>query len=636
MGRRERVPLVALACLSWQVMLGFQTAMAAQAAVAQASGQADSLEPAKAAIRIKNYGAAARLLSEQAARDNADAQYLLGTLLLADLVPQSDDEQARSMFEAAARNGQARAAYALAAMSARGESRDLEVARQWLARAAELGDPTARDMLQRGVLPLEYRVQDSLVDEASRRLEMWRAARRGDVVTLAMLATPERVNAADEFGRTALHHAADAGAAEAVSLLLAHGAKVDAVDEYGVTPLMLACAVDPPAACARLMQAKASVATMDRSGNTALAYATRSGRTQQARELLAAGSAPVRASVSAASPGPTGHLSRASIDAYAGWPDLVVAASRREPARLRDLLAGGADPNASAPGGQTALLAAVGAGSVQAAALLLDAGADTSKADAQGNSPVGIAVRSGNVALMDTLLQHGASPNAHTARERPALVVAVAGGDPRAVRVLLAVGADANSREPTGTTPLMIAAVRDEADIAGLLLGAKAVPSTTDSSGRSALWFAACADSKTTVPILLKAGAAVDAADEDGVTPLSCAAARGNQGVVDHLLRAGASVASRTRSGDTPLMLAASGGDAGTVRRLLAAGADANAQNRLGDTALILASLVGNVDTVQVLLDAGASRKLRNRDGVAASDAARARSFGSVAALLEK
>ena len=49
----------------------------------------------------------------------------------------------------------------------------------------------------------------------------------------------------DEFGRTALHHAADGGAEEAVALLLARGARVDATDDYGTTPLMLACAAEP-------------------------------------------------------------------------------------------------------------------------------------------------------------------------------------------------------------------------------------------------------------------------------------------------------------------------------------------------------------------------------------------------------
>ena len=633
MGRRELAPWLAAAKFAGLLMLASQPATAAAALQA---APADPLEPAKAAIRVKDYGAAARLLSEQAAMENADAQYLLGTLLLADLVPQADRGRAQALFESAARNGQAKAAFALAAMFAASDPPDPATAKHWLQRAAELGDPRARDLLRRGALPLEARLLDSLADETSRRLELWRAARRGDVATLEVLATPERVNAVDDFGRTALHHAADGGAAEAIPLLLGRGAKIDVADEFGVTPLMLACAMDPPVACERLLQAKASVAAADHAGNTALAYAIRSGRMPQANALRAAGSTPVRTTVHAAAAGSADRLPRAAVDAYAGWPDVVVAASRRDPARLHDLLSLGADPNATAPGGQTALLAAVGAGSLQAAALLLAAGADASKADSQGTMPLGLAVRRGNVAMMDVLLQHGANPNVHTARERAALTVAVVNGDPRAVRRLLEAGADANTREPSGTTPLMIAAARDQADIVALLLGAKAVPSAADSGGRGALWFAACADSTATVPLLLKAGAAIDTADEVGVTPLSCAAARGRTGVVDSLLRAGAGVSARTRTGDTPLMLAASGGHAGTVRVLLTGGADADAQNRIGDTALILASLSGDVETVQALLDGGASRRLRNQAGVAASDAARARSFGSVVALLEK
>jgi ankyrin repeat protein len=82
-------------------------------------------------------------------------------------------------------------------------------------------------------------------------------------------------------------------------------------------------------------------------------------------------------------------------------------------------------------------------------------------------------------------------------------------------------------------------------------------------------------------------------------------------------------------------MLAAAGGHSAAVRRLLASSAPTDAQNRHGDTALILASLYGNTEVVQALVAAGASRKLRNRDGVAASDAAKARNFGNVVALLD-
>ncbi len=501
MGLRNRAWALAAAPLAMLLVLCALPAIAAQApAAAPIASAPDALEPAKAAIRIKDYGSAARLLTEQAARGNADAQYLLGTMVLADLVPQSSRAQAQQLFESAAGKGNARAAYALAAMHATGEPRDPAGAKAWLERAAKLGDPVARDMLQRGVLPLEVRPQDSLLDEASRRVELWRAARRGDLVTLEVLATPERVNAGDDFGRTALHYAAEAGSTEAISLLISRGAKIDATDQYGVTPLMLACAVDPPDACARLLQARASVAAADRGGNTALAYALRHGRSQQAKDLRGAGSAPVAASVVTSAAGPMDHLPRAVSDTYAGWPDVVVAASRKDPAKLRGLLGRGGDPNATAPGGASALAVAVASDSPAAASVLLAAGADVSRPDGRGLTPLELAVRLGHDAVVEALLQHGANPNAHAAREEPLIVDAVESGDARMVRDLLAAGADSGARGGQGATPLMISAARDRADIVGLLLDAKAAPSVVDSSGRSALWFAACADAAAAAP----------------------------------------------------------------------------------------------------------------------------------------
>ncbi len=636
MARRDRLPQLASVLLALLLLIGAWAVNAAQPTVgARAAPAADALEPAKAAIRVKDYDAAAHLLSEQAARDNAEAQYLLGAMTLADLVPGADRARAQGLFEAAAAHGNPRAAFALAVLHATSDPKGPGGAKRWLERAAELGDPVARDMLQRGVLPLEARPQDFLTDEPSRRVALWRAARRGDVTMLEALATPERVNVADEFGRSALHHAADAGAETAVSLLLDRGAKVDAPDQYGITPLMLACGAEPADSCARLLKARASVTAADSAGNTALVYAVRRGRTQQAKDLRAAGATPVRVSEVASAAGPMDRLPRAVSDAYAGWPDVVVAASRKDPQRLRELLSRGGDPNSATPGGQTALMVAVAADSAQAASQLLTAGADASRAGQDGLTPLGLAVRLGHDSVVEVLLKHGARPGSPAAGEPP-LVIAVQRGDAGVVRALLAAGADPGVKTGQGTTPLMIAAARDRAEIAKLLIDARAAPSAVDSAGRSALWFAACGDSASMVSLLLTASAAVDSADVEGVTPLSCAAARGYTAIVDQLLRAGANGSSKTRNGDTPLTLAAAGGHAGTTRRLLVAGADANAQNRLGDTALILASQSGDLETVRALLDGGASRKLRNRDGIAASDAARARSLDSVVALLDR
>jgi len=72
------------------------------------------------------------------------------------------------------------------------------------------------------------------------------------------------------------------------------------------------------------------------------------------------------------------------------------------------------------------------------------------------------------------------------------------------------------------------------------------------------------------------------------------------------------------------------------LRRLIAASFDIDARNTRGDTALILASASGDVASVTTLLQAGASRKMRNADGTAAQDAAAARGYAEVVALLKR
>lgn len=50
------------------------------------------------------------------------------------------------------------------------------------------------------------------------------------------------INAVDENGATALHHAAAKGHVEIARLLIAHGADLERTDRKGRTPLMIAMA----------------------------------------------------------------------------------------------------------------------------------------------------------------------------------------------------------------------------------------------------------------------------------------------------------------------------------------------------------------------------------------------------------
>src|SRR5205809_5703107 len=72
------------------------------------------------------------------------------------------------------------------------------------------------------------------------------------------------VNAADEYGRTALHVAAKDKSTEVIKLLLSRGADVNRQDKDGRTPLHLAYSY----AIDLLLEAKADWKIVDKAGNS--------------------------------------------------------------------------------------------------------------------------------------------------------------------------------------------------------------------------------------------------------------------------------------------------------------------------------------------------------------------------------
>jgi hypothetical protein len=94
--------------------------------------------------------------------------------------------------------------------------------------------------------------------------------------------------------------------------------------------------------------------------------------------------------------------------------DLTLAADGGNADRVDELLKEGADPNRSAPGGATPLIAAMTSyrpGDRQRIIdALLEAGADPSKADDKGNTPLMRAIDD-PLTLMRQLLEAGADPN---------------------------------------------------------------------------------------------------------------------------------------------------------------------------------------------------------------------------------
>lgn len=109
--------------------------------------------------------------------------------------------------------------------------------------------------------------------------------------------------------------------------------------------------------------------------------------------------------------------------------DVIQAAKEGNRDTLRRFIA--ADPtivNGRTAAGQTPLHAALAAGHVETALLLIEAGADVSAADARGHTPFHIAAEKGLVPVVKALLARGADAHAVDAEDRTPLSRAVTRG----------------------------------------------------------------------------------------------------------------------------------------------------------------------------------------------------------------
>lgn len=227
-------------------------------------------------------------------------------------------------------------------------------------------------------------------------------------------------------------------------------------------------------------------------GDRPLHFAARAGHISVARALLSAGG---------------------DIEAKIGYQGIArpldCAAEAGQVAMVKFLISRGAKINIA--GESPALFAAVRAGELKTAALLIRSGAKRSK------DILYWAVRSGNVALVELLLKTGEDVNGDGETTRPVRAAARLESGAEMLKLLVKNGASIHSRG--------------------------------GSDGRTLLHHVMSEDSAL---YLIQGGADVHAVDHQGQTPLHRCAKRGYVRACRALLDAGADVRAKTRYGVTP------------------------------------------------------------------------------------
>lgn len=551
-----------------------------------------------------------------------------------------------------------------------------------LHEAARLGDLQAATLLlkhhrsERRVDPLLVANLNSREAEAL-RTPLHTAAREGHLALVGVLIQfGADVSAKDRDVREPLHLVAGCGANadKIIAALLKAGAHINARDLRGTTPLMCAGCAGDVLALNTLLAAGGDPSLWDLYGDTAFDMTTREPKAKACARILSGPGQPAvltrvveqrdmveftRLLAGGADPDVR--------DATSGLPCIVLCASLGLEPFVAQLVAHGANPNALAENGDSALHAAVSPASAE----------DHAAGRVRGSVPV-----------LRTLIEAGANPNARAGpSRRTPLTAAVVAGHHSAVAVLArSPGVDLDAKDAEGYTALMHAAKLASAELVRLLVEAGADPKAHGKNAPGALWLARqsgnlecigalAAESEVAraiqagsverlrelrvahadfnereksgstplheavrfnqaacVAYLLKHHADPLAVDEEGTTPLQLAAEILHVGCLPPLLASAAGAASlsaKDSAGRTALHRCAGSVGKGSrlgapalteaaltcMHWLLLAGIDVNARDRSGSIALHAAVTIGAAERVAALLFHGSVTHIRRDDG---------------------
>ena len=238
------------------------------------------------------------------------------------------------------------------------------------------------------------------------------AADMGSPALVAEMAARSDLEQADDYGATAISHAARRGDVEVLRALIAAGADINHLTTGGSSPLLIALQYRNPECAEVLLQAGADAAHANMFGATPIIFA-----------------------------------------AERGYVEIV-----------RSLIDAGVDVNGTSAGFLSALVAATGHGNEEVVRLLLQAGAKTTKL---GKVPPAcfIAAQAGHTSILKLLIDHGADVKEVSSENKSLLFFAANAGRLDMVDLLLASGLEREDRDTDGKTAFDYALRKGNIDV---------------------------------------------------------------------------------------------------------------------------------------------------------------------------
>lgn len=263
--------------------------------------------------------------------------------------------------------------------------------------------------------------------------------------------------------------------------------------------------------------------------------------------------------------------------------NLVESVLRGEHEALMLLLRRGADPDAKAEGGMTALMFAAESGDLLLVKMLVLNGADLELSYMEGTTPLLIAVLNGHFDVVHFLLEKGANPDHHDDYRGSALLYAAAINNYEIADLLLFYGASDTIRDRDGNTALMTSVYFGNIETSDVLLQNGLDPDGTDRQLNTPLMIAAQLGDLTAGILLLEYQAGMEKTNRQNFTPLAHAIFFSQDSIAKLLIDSGANVNHAISKGENLHDLARKQGNNKVLRLLKEAGATASAMPRFSE-----------------------------------------------------
>ncbi len=201
--------------------------------------------------------------------------------------------------------------------------------------------------------------------------------------------------------------------------------------------------------------------------------------------------------------------------------NLVESVIRGEPASVLMLLKKGANPNAKAEGGMTALMYAAENGDSTIVNLLVLNGAELELTHVENTTPLMVAVLNKHFYVAQYLLGKGADPDQHDDFNGTALIYAAAMNEYRIADLLLYYGASDAIRDGDGNDALMTAVFFGNIETVDVLLQNNLDPDSRDKKGNTPLMIASQQGNGDIISLLLEYGAGMEKTNKQNHPPLA-------------------------------------------------------------------------------------------------------------------